>query len=462
MEFLLSSHKPPLFVELEAIANDTSLVDNHAHPLYEYLESSSRYQTIPRLETILTEATSVRPNAPIITARSTLTLSRSVRDMQTLLGSTHIHPLRSHSTGFGTNSLMCASKEETEVEQKRESLGLYALALVSINSAKISAVLIDDGISHPPDASPISYMDFQNKLNISIARRILRLETEAEIVLSEIFSSDEFSKWKRSGSCPKPKPNQEDFKHLASSFLEAFRSRLNPLPKDVVSFKSVAAYRSTLEIKLEHTEEELGRALHDLLFSKPWSSSPVNCVRLTCPIVIDFVFKEGLDAARIHDIPIQIHCGFGDTDVDIVKANPSLLRSVFHAYPDVKLVLLHAAWPYVHEAAFLSSTYPSVYVDISLVVPLLSVRGMFKAIDSLFDIAPINKILYGSDAHSCPDVFYLAALWGRKVITAITTASILTGDLTVDEAKTAIRSILADNSLNLYKLRKEESSSGEP
>lgn len=451
MEFLQSSQKHPLFVQLEAVANNTALVDNHAHPLYEYLEGSPRYQTIPRLETILTEATSVGPNGPVMTARSTLTLSRSVRDMKMLLSSTHIHSLKSDTFSDSINSLTQPSKEEIEVEQKRESLGLYALTLIAVDSAKISAVLIDDGIYHPSDANPIPYSDFA-KLNISIARRVLRLETEAEIVLSELIGSDEISRRKPSDPCSRTEPNLENFEYLASSFLCAFRKRLTPLPKDVVSFKSVAAYRSTLEVNLERTEEELGRALHDLFFSKSRSLSSHHRIRLTSPVVVDFVFKEGLEAARSHDIPIQIHCGFGDTDVDIVKANPSLLRTVFHTYPNVKLVLLHAAWPYVHEAAFLSSTYPSVYVDISLVIPLLSVRGMFKAVDSLFDIAPINKLLYGSDAHSSPDVFYLGALWGRKVVTAVATASVLTGDLTVGEAKTAIRNILADNSVRLYKL----------
>lgn len=450
MEFLTNAEpNHPIFVQLERIANDVHLVDNHAHPFNDF--QSSPTQHLPRLENILTEATPVHSNAPTITSRSSLALSRSVRDMKNLLSSSLASTSNKDLSTHEPEIFEGPPKDEDLVEYKRAQLGVWPLASICFRASRIFSVLIDDGLPHLPNTTPVSYSDFETKLDVPIARRVLRLECEAEKVLSRLIITNEHSMWKpTSRSYKAPFDIERKSNYFALCFRRAFRECLNPLPHHVVSFKSVAAYRSTLEINLERTDEDLNHALQLLIDSPP--SPPHYHVRIISPVIIDVVVKEGLEAARFHDIPIQFHCGFGDTDVDITKANPALLRSVLHTYPDVNIVLLHAAWPYVREAAFLASTYPCVFVDFSLVILLLSVRGMFRVVDLLFEIAPMNKLLYGSDAHSVPDLFYLGAIWGRKVVAAALTASVLAGDLGLDEAEVAIRKILANNSARLYKL----------
>lgn len=114
--------------------------------------------------------------------------------------------------------------------------------------------------------------------------------------------------------------------------------------------------------------------------------------------------------------------GFGYTDVDIVKSHPALLRSVFHDFPNV----LHAAWPYIREVAFLASTYPFVDVNVGLAIPLRFVRGWLRAIDALFKIAPLDKLMYSNGAHSTV---------GNKIVTAVAAASVAANDLTMNQAE---------------------------
>lgn len=411
------------FDKLHALAQEVALIDNHAHPIAVPLPSpsTSTFQ-LPKLASVL-----LHPTLP----PSSLAFSRSIRDIHTLLSPTHRHDqIQDPSTSTATTAQL-----ESEVEAFRLQLGPWDLAHRCLHAAKMSAVLIDDGIYCSSDVQYTPFADFQTKLNVPLSRRVLRLETEAEIVLSALC-----------------KATKESTVITASQFRTALRDRLIPLPHHVVSFKSIAAYRSSLNINLKWSDHDLEIAIQEECFSPDSTFANGGKLRLQHVVIIDCIVKEGMDIARQFGIPVQVHCGFGDSDVDINNADPALLRPLFMAYPDVTIVLLHGAWPFSRTAAFLAATYASVYVDFGLAIPMLSVRGMFGVVEQLFEIAPLNKIMYSSDAHIAPDVFYLASIWARKVIAAVAAASVASGDLLIDDAKTAILNILANNAIRLYKL----------
>jgi len=115
-------------------------------------------------------------------------------------------------------------------------------------------------------------------------------------------------------------------------------------------------------------------------------------------------------------------------------------------------VLLHASYPYVREAGFLASVYPQVYVDMGLAIPLLSISGMRAVTRQLLELSPLSKVLYSSDAHFLPELFYLASRWGRKVLSDLLEGAVTDGDLTSGEAEQAGQRILSENSRELYRL----------
>lgn len=447
---------------LEAVADATLLVDNHAHPFCIPDHTTNTF-SMPKLAQVLSEAAHDHPSA----ARATLAFCRSLRDLHGLVlpdarlfrdsSAASSDDVDDEHRDDDHHGLDHPAETERAIEAIRAEMGPWNLAKRCFGAAGIAAVLIDDGLACPRGALPVNLHDFPNRLNVPIARRVLRLEMEAEKTLTDLVTQNQDHVWSRG---PRPvsythSPDKKPRTTLrAQQFRNAFSARLDPLPPNVVSFKSIAAYRSGLAVNLDWTDEDLEDALAKMSYASLSASegSAAQKIRLEDKVIVDCVVRIGLQVAKRHAIPIQIHCGFGDTDLDLKNANPVLLRQVFKRFPDVAIVLLHAAWPYTREAAYLAAAYPSVYLDVGLAIPLLSVRGMFKVVDEALEIAPITKVLYSSDAHSTPDVFFLAARWGRRVIAGVIAASVISGDLGQAEAKAAIRKILAENATQLYKL----------
>ncbi|BBN12985.1 glutamine synthetase [Marchantia polymorpha subsp. ruderalis] len=215
----------------------------------------------------------------------------------------------------------------------------------------------------------------------------------------------------------------------------------------VVAFKSIVAYRSGLRINPSVTDEDAEKGLVRTV-------GTVEEIRLTDKNLTDWIFTKALELATSHDIPMQIHTGFGDVDLDLELANPVLLRSILEdlRFKHARIVLLHAAYPYMRQASYLACVYPQIHLDFGLAIPKLSVRGMKTAVAELLELAPINKVMFSTDAYAFPETYYLGAKWARTVLAEVLCDCVEEGDLSVDEAIAAAESILSKNSLAFYKL----------
>jgi len=67
----------------------------------------------------------------------------------------------------------------------------------------------------------------------------------------------------------------------------------------------------------------------------------------------------------------------------------------------------------VREAGYLAALYAHVLVDVSLAVPLTA-HGCVVAFSEALELAPISKLLFATDAHSVPELFFAGALHGRR------------------------------------------------
>ena len=75
---------------------------------------------------------------------------------------------------------------------------------------------------------------------------------------------------------------------------------------------------------------------------------------------------------------------------------------------------------------------------------------MKRVLQELLELAPTTKILYSSDAHNIPELYYLGAKWGRNLLTEILEESVENGDLIESEALEIAINILQSNAKRIY------------
>lgn len=310
--------------------------------------------------------------------------------------------------------LLGCDPTEQAVMVCRDELGLVEVARLCLKAANLESVHLDDGFL------PEKIFPWKWHLQFVPVRRILRLEYLAEQLMS----------------------SEEDF----NTFVDRFRAQLDPPPPEVVALKSIAAYRSGLDIAA--SPHSAARAC----FIQLRSGYSRGSIRLTAKPLIDFLLTEALRLAARHHLPVQFHSGFGDPDLDLRLANPLHLRRVLEEreWRNVPVVLLHAGYPFAREAGYLAAVYPQVYLDFGLTVPFLSVAGMRSVLGQLLELAPFTKVMYSSDAHSIPELFYLGAKWGRDVLADVLQGAVADGDLAACEAEAAAERILLENARQLY------------
>src|SRR5207237_10789865 len=143
-------------------------------------------------------------------------------------------------------------------------------------------------------------------------------------------------------------------------------------------------------------------------------------------------------------LPVQVHCGFGDWDLHLWRADPTYLKPLVRRFRETRFVLLHC-YPFVREAGWLAHVYGNVWFDLSLTIPHVSRPA--EMLRQALELAPVSKLLYASDAARTPELYYLAAKWWREAL-----AEVLP-ELLGDEAEVAARRILRENALELYQFR---------
>ena len=143
-------------------------------------------------------------------------------------------------------------------------------------------------------------------------------------------------------------------------------------------------------------------------------------------------------------LPVQVHCGFGDSDLHLWRSDPSYLKPLVERFRETPFVLLHC-YPYVREAGWLAHVYGNVWFDLSLTIPHVSQPA--QAVREALELAPVSKLLYASDAARTPELYFLAARWWRRAL-----ADVLPQLLPEAEAEESARLILRDNARTLYRL----------
>jgi predicted TIM-barrel fold metal-dependent hydrolase len=217
--------------------------------------------------------------------------------------------------------------------------------------------------------------------------------------------------------------------------------------RGVVGLKSIAAYRGGLHVQ-PRTFDQAAAAFPAL----KETARRYGRVRLADRAVLDYLLRAALEEAAAAELPVQFHVAFGDDDADLRSANPLELRALLmdEAFRRAPFVLLHC-YPYVREAGYLAALYAHVFVDVSLAVPLTA-HGCAALFAEALELAPISKLLFATDAHSVPELFYAGALHGRRGLAQTLGRLVDEQILSAAQAEDAAEAILWRNAAGLYQI----------
>ena len=287
------------------------------------------------------------------------------------------------------------------------------------DDARISTLLVDTGFGDPAVGPPVLARTIARPV-----RTIVRIETVAQAVLAG------------------PRASRLAF---TDGLVEALERALTD---GAVGFKSIAAYRAGLDLP-EPSAGQLAGAFRRL-------DRAGQARRLDDPVIVAHVLWTTARLAAVRGVPLQVHVGFGDEDIHLPIADPSLLRPLFRATSTeaCPVILLHCH-PFVDRAAYLASIFPQVHVDLSLTIPLLGAAGAQRAIRTAFELCPTTKLLAASDGHSWPEMHWRGMRLWREALGSVLASEIAAGRLDEAEAEPIARAVLAGNAERLYRLERE-------
>jgi uncharacterized protein len=215
-----------------------------------------------------------------------------------------------------------------------------------------------------------------------------------------------------------------------------------------VALKSIAAYRTGLDIR------EWPREDAEASFREYQRSAQKGSTRLVHKPLLDTLLHVAFARAADQEIPVQFHVGYGDADTDLLLGNPLLLRDVFDRpeYRSMPVVLLHECYPYTRQGGYLAAVYENVYLDLSYGIPLLGYGEMLAFTRQALGVAPSSKLVYSSDGIGVPELHWISAIDGRRVIGEALGEMVAYRELDLDEAEAVGESVLRGNAARLYGL----------
>jgi hypothetical protein len=207
--------------------------------------------------------------------------------------------------------------------------------------------------------------------------------------------------------------------------------------------KTVMAYRTGFDIDHARPDAEAVRTAAAAWLSEVARS---GSTRLADPTLIAHGVWTALDAG----LPLQVHVGLGDTDLDLHRVNPLLLTPLLRASERLATpVLLLHCWPFHREAGYLAQMFPHAYFDLGLAINYLGAQSR-QAVSESLEVAPFGKQLYSSDAWGPAELHVLGARLWRRAITAVTADWVADGDWGMADAQRVVRLIGTENARRIY------------
>ena len=209
--------------------------------------------------------------------------------------------------------------------------------------------------------------------------------------------------------------------------------------------KSIIAYRTGLDISPLSRSPDQGLQALDAI-RRGIGGQAMKKLR-------DHLLCRALELCLEYDVPMQIHTGMGDFEVNLMLCRPALLMDLlrFPTFRACRVLLVHSGYPYHAEAGYMANMLPRVYCDVSEGIPFAA-HAARRIYAETLEMAPFSKVVYGSDAYIMPEINYVGAKLGKSALAQVL-QDLVDGDmLSLEEAQQAAGLILAGNARRLYRL----------
>jgi len=317
------------------------------------------------------------------------------------------------------DSLGCEPEEEA-VFATRTGRDAQELTGALLRAANVDTLLLDTGFPPPEEVFPVPET---GELGGCRTEPMLRLEILMEKLLTEHDSLADVG--------------------------DAFASALEDVrDQGYVAFKSIAAYRTGLDIR-EWPREEAEESFHEFR-----RAAEAGHTRLVHKPLLDTLLHVAFAQAAQQEVPVQFHVGYGDADTDLLLGNPLYLRPVLQRpdYRGMPVVLLHECYPYTRQGGYLAAVYENAYLDLSYGIPLLGHGEMLSFTRQALGVAPGSKLMYSSDGIGVPELHWISAIDGRRVLGKALAELVAYGELDLLEAEALGEGVLRGNAMRLYRL----------
>ncbi|MER7024867.1 amidohydrolase family protein [Streptomyces ramulosus] len=293
---------------------------------------------------------------------------------------------------------------------RRAEIGPDEARRLLLTAAGIGTYLVDTGLPGPL-TGPAETAESGG----GTGHEVVRLETLAERAAQHAASAEEFTD------------------ALARSVREA--------AAHAVAFKTVAAYRHGLALSAHPPGRDVVHAA-----ARAWLAAGPD--RLTDPLLL----RHLIELAVATGLPLQLHTGFGDPDLRLHHADPSLLTDFVRATADTgtPLVLLHC-YPYHRQAAYLAAAYPHVYADVGLTLGHTGAHAA-AVLAEFLELAPFGKLLFSTDAYGLPELYTVGSAVFRTALRTVLDDWTHHGAWSYEDAARVAALIAAGNARRLYGL----------
>ena len=372
---------------MSSLLEGVPLVDHHCHGLVRGELDREEF------EALLTEADGPGP------------LHRSLFDTQVGLAVRSICPPLLDLPRFASPADYLARRAELGADEVARRL----LAVTGIAHYLVDTGYLPDLLTAPAELA--AYTD-------ASGHEIVRLEAVAEQIIGTVEPRD---------------------------FANTVREALHARAQNAVGFKSIAAYRTGLDLdptRPSDAEVEVAAA--------NWLSAARKeaVVRLVDRTLIRFLTWTALDLGG----PLQLHVGYGDADVNLRQCDPLLLTPLLRATAGlgVPVMLLHN-YPFHRSAGYLAQVFDHAFVDVSLALHNVGLRASV-IVAELLELAPFGSVLFSSDAFGLPELYAVSTTLFRQAVTAFFDDGVARGFWPVAEAERLAGMIASGNARRAYDL----------
>ena len=310
-----------------------------------------------------------------------------------------------------------ASVSPEDYLRRRAELGAAEVNRRLLTAAGVAQWLIDTGYQGDQLTTP----EQMAVASGTPARQIVRLEVVAEKVA-------------RAGAAAAA---------WATTFAEELA--IETASTGAVGFKSIVAYRFGFDFDpIRPGSADVAAAAGRLM--RALETDPA--ARLTDEVLLRHLIWTAIDIGK----PLQIHVGFGDTDVRLHRSNPTLLTDFLIATePAGTPVMLLHCYPFHREAGYLANVFSHVYMDVGAILNHVGARSANVLAEAL-ELTPFGKMLYSSDAFALPELHYLGAIGFRRDIAKVTGQFVADGAWSAADAERVAELIGSANANRVYRL----------